>query len=357
MLGQIRLSLACGFLLSAGELAFSQSSWFVSPIGSDSDNDCLNPDYPCASIAHALAVASLAPETEGDTIQILPGVYTETGLVISRALRLVGAGPGETIVQAAPDVSSASNRVLQIPLGVEAEIRHMTVRHGRAPDGRDDNTIGGDGGAGGGILNNGVLRLFDVHVISNRAGNGGAGAIGGGGGLGGGIYCDGVLYVSNCVVGFNRAGDGGAGSTAGGTGGGGAGIHNSGTAEIWFSSIIDNQAGNGGSGEIQSGGAGNGGIWNSGLLMLYTCLLDGTRGGTPGRLADRYAGIRFNGRWAVGGAGINQSDLLLDDFIERRGQRGRDSQCRRIGRTRPCLNPRVRWWRIHDFGARLDRGR
>jgi hypothetical protein len=260
----------------------AQRQWFVAPDGSDIGNECRDSNAPCATIAFALTrIATNAPEA-CDALNLAPGVYTEAGLLLSRDLIIRGAGPGLSIVQAAADAAFASDRVFKIELSARVRIEALMIRNGRAPDGADSTEIGGAGGNGGGILNNGVLELSDVHIVSNRAGNGGSGQTGGPGGSGGGIFTDGSLTASNVIVAHNRSGRGGGGTEYGGRAGDGWGVHNSGSAEFRFSTIHGNRGDAGGNGGTDGGDAGRGGVWNSGTLSLFSSTVHGNTGGASG---------------------------------------------------------------------------
>lgn len=262
--------------------ALAQRYWYVAPGGVDVGNECQDADAPCATIAHALTRIETNAASNGDTLRLAPGVYTESGLVLSRDLFLSGAGPLSTIIQAAPDATLATDRVFMVPLGIQARFEGFTIRNGRAADGAPSDETGGAGGRGGGILNNGVLHLVNVHIVSNQAGNGGSGVYGGSGGDGGGIFSDGFIHASNVVFAHNRSGDGGGGAQIGGRGGNGWGLHNSGDAELAYSSLIDNRGGSGGAGGDNGGPAGCGAAWNSGRLLLFSSTVDGNAGGVGG---------------------------------------------------------------------------
>src|SRR5262245_49718738 len=64
-------------------LAWAGPTWacsgpaeYVSPTGSDAANDCTNAATPCATIAHAVAVACA-----GSTINVRPGTYNESASI------------------------------------------------------------------------------------------------------------------------------------------------------------------------------------------------------------------------------------------------------------------------------------
>lgn len=72
----------CEFQLITGPV-----TRFVDTAGSDATNNCLNDAFPCATVAHAVDEASA-----GDTIDVAAGTYLEPGLVITKALSILGAG-------------------------------------------------------------------------------------------------------------------------------------------------------------------------------------------------------------------------------------------------------------------------
>ncbi len=267
---------------SAPMMAKAERHWFIAPGGSDSGNECQDSNAPCATIAYALTRIATNAALAGDTLHLAPGVYTESGLVLSRDIAISGAGPGQSIVQAASDAAFATDRVFTIEFTSMVRIDGITIRNGRAPDGADTMDIGNAGGNGGGVLNNGILELANVHIVSNWAGRGGAGQTGGRGGFGGGIFTDGSLVASNVIVAYNRSGNGGGGLDYGGRSGAGWGVHNSGFSDIRFSTIHHNSGGNGGNGGIDGGDAGPGGIWNSGTLILFSSTVHGQVGGAEG---------------------------------------------------------------------------
>jgi hypothetical protein len=133
-------------------------------------------------------------------------------------------------------------------------------------------TPGLPGEDGGAILNAAnQLRLANVALTGNRAGNGGAGAFGifvptpgGAGGNGGAVSSSGTLTVSNSTISGNEAGDGGSAGTGaipmpGGIGGNGGAIASTGTLAITNSTLAGNSAGAGGSNPTSIGGAGGSG--------------------------------------------------------------------------------------------------
>lgn len=214
---------------------------------------------------------------------------------------LVIAGPGAGLLTVSANNMS---RVFNLSGSGPVTISGMTITGGRAPDGG----TGDPGGDGGGILNSGSLKLANVALSGNRAGDGSSSAApfgptptggnGGGiassgaltleettvhgdtagtggegfffglylaaGGAGGGVYVSGgFASISDTTIDANAAGSGPAGNstdTTGGTGGDGGGIAGTaGTVTVTNSTVEGNSAGAGGQGYNNSGGAGGGG--------------------------------------------------------------------------------------------------
>ena len=260
----------------------AQRAWFISPGGVDASNECQDVGNPCATLAHALSRIATNTIHPADTLYFAPGVYTEGGHVLPRSMIWSAPGAEQTILQAAADPEVATNRVLTVPVGTTLLIEGLTIRHGHAPAGLDQELAGGAGGAGGGILNNGSCFLVECRVVSNRAGQGGSGELGGPGGDGGGIYSDGDLVLSNSVVAFNESGRGGLGSVNGGRAGNGWGLHTSGRSEIRETAIHDNRSGEATSAPENGGAAGRGGIWNAGFLLIWNSTIADNHGNNPG---------------------------------------------------------------------------
>lgn len=91
-----KTSISAGFLLAmvlVGGLASESvlgSTRFVAIGGDNAGNDCLDENDPCATIQHAIDMAMASP---GDTVQVAPGVYSQTAdLTIGTSLTLQGTG-------------------------------------------------------------------------------------------------------------------------------------------------------------------------------------------------------------------------------------------------------------------------
>ncbi len=140
-----------------------------------------------------------------DVILLHAGVYVLTlagnenlgaagDLDILDGLTLLGDGAASTIID-----GGGIDRIFQVPGGITAEIRDVTLRNGRAP---------GDGGA---ILNAGELTILRSVLSGNASVAGAAGA-----GFGGAILTDGndsLLTVTESTLASNTA-EGGGGAVA-----------------------------------------------------------------------------------------------------------------------------------------------
>ncbi|HEX8558847.1 MAG TPA: Calx-beta domain-containing protein [Pyrinomonadaceae bacterium] len=147
------------------------------------------------------------------------------------------------------------------------------VTHNRTGDGGAAAPDGGDGGAGGGLANlagaggAGVVTLTNSVVSNNRTGDGGqamagGAAVSGSGGFGGGVYNNGTMRLDRSSVGGNVTGvGGGAGPGALGDGGSGGGVFNAHTLTIVNTVVRDNTTG---AGAPQNGGMCRGGSGGDG---------------------------------------------------------------------------------------------
>jgi CSLREA domain-containing protein len=232
-----RLILICSLVASLALLAppqlASAASYTVTKIADTNDGMC---DRDC-SLREALAAANARPSR--DTIRIPAGTYALPlgELNITSDLRLHGAGASSTMIDA-----GGNGGVLVIHAG-NVRINHVTIQNGNANE-------------GSGIENFGTLRLQNVAVRGNVAGEDGAG-----------IRNSGHMTISDSFITGNRAETGGGIfnradlTITGGTIGGnvariGAGIRNSGTLHLGKVTIAGNTAGD----TIVSGSGG--GIFN-----------------------------------------------------------------------------------------------
>ena len=95
---------------------------------------------------------------DGDTLYIMDPVITEGNIAISKDLMIIGTGMEGSVIEAAPDSGTASNRVMHITPGADVALMSLTIRHGVDT-------------AGGGILNEGTLMMHDCVVEKNVATN------------------------------------------------------------------------------------------------------------------------------------------------------------------------------------------
>ena len=222
-------------------------------------------DSGAGSLRNAIANASA-----GDTIEFnmtagfvtSPIVISNAELTISQNLKIIGPGPGELSIDA-----ENSSTVFHVSSGVSATISGLTV------------TGGTTGGAGGGLVNEGELKLTDDDFSDNFAGTGGA------------IDNEsGSLSMTGCTVSDNRSLSANAGGlyVAGGvvtiesstfssnqTGGQGGAINNAaGTLTLLNSTIASNSAEDGA------------GIWNEGAVTLINCTVAGNFATTAGGISN-----------------------------------------------------------------------
>ncbi len=121
----------------------------VSTGGSDWANNCLS--TPCATVAHAVSVASAH-----DTIVVGPGNFLGDTIAISKPLTIRGADAAFTAL-----ISIGAGRVFDIDANVKAVFEKIAIRGGQTT------------GAGGGIRNAGSLTLKNVYIRYNQASCGG----------------------------------------------------------------------------------------------------------------------------------------------------------------------------------------
>jgi CSLREA domain-containing protein len=157
-------------------------------------------DADC-SLREAVMAANARPGE--DVILLRAGTYrltiagNENGgaagdLNLQDDLVLIGDGASRTVID-----GGAVDRIFQVPGGITAEIRNVTLRNGRSL------------GAGGAIRNEGTLTIARSVITGNASVTGAAGA-----GFGGAILTDGMtsaLTVTDSAVTGNTAQGGGGG--------------------------------------------------------------------------------------------------------------------------------------------------
>ncbi|MBK7977804.1 MAG: CSLREA domain-containing protein [Deltaproteobacteria bacterium] len=118
-------------------------------VNSTADDQNLGPNGNC-TLREALSAANgdspvdaCAPGSGADTIAVPAGIYTLSipggsedanaagDLDVTSSLSIVGAGEASTIVQGAPTLEAASDRVLHVAGGHTVSVSGLTIRHGR----------------------------------------------------------------------------------------------------------------------------------------------------------------------------------------------------------------------------------
>lgn len=115
---------------------------------------------------HTITDAMSAAAT-GDIIDVT-GTITEnvfSGIQVNKNLTIQGQGTGSTIVQAHASENTATDRVFEITSGETIAIIDMTIRHGKTT------------AHGGGIYNEGTLRITNCTVSGNSCADRSGGSI------------------------------------------------------------------------------------------------------------------------------------------------------------------------------------
>lgn len=144
-------------LLTPAAAQSAQSTLFVAQGGSDS-NDCSSPAAACATITHALTLAS-----PGATVQVSGAIADHVTVPASLASITISGAQAPPTSPAVVDGAS-NGTVFTIGSGTTVELDHLTIQHG-------------SGAAGGGIDNAGTVTVNN-RVIPR------AGAVAPGVGLG-----------------------------------------------------------------------------------------------------------------------------------------------------------------------------
>lgn len=117
-------------LLSSGPAYAAGTTRYVALSGSNAENDCTDPDSPCATITYAVGQA--AP---GDTISLAAGTYQQSA-TIRISLTVTGAGSDQTIIEGDDDVSiSVDGTDTETPPTVTIE--NLAVSNNPGDDGID----------------------------------------------------------------------------------------------------------------------------------------------------------------------------------------------------------------------------
>ncbi len=227
--------------------------------------------------ANALADESEINLPAGLFILTIPGHENqcEAGdLDILKNITINGAGMEQTIINA-----NSLDRCFHILGFHTVEIKNLTIRNGKSPDGRDGREAMA-GEDGGGILNRqSDCSLYYVKLLNNTCGNGSLLNSTGRrkrGGCGGGIANSGEMRLNDCVIMSNRGG-------GGSTGGHGGGIYNTGKIHMFSSRVVGNHAG--------PGGGNGGGIYSyEGSLSIYDSEISYNEAGPGGSGGGIYFG-------------------------------------------------------------------
>ncbi|MBN1139780.1 MAG: right-handed parallel beta-helix repeat-containing protein [Anaerolineae bacterium] len=149
---------------------------YVETTGSDANNDCADPDNPCATLQRAIDVAQ-----PGDELHVAGGEYTRVGTlaVITRELSIVGGfaadfGHNPAVYQTVLD-AGWGGPVISITDAADVTLRHLTLTRGcgvTCPDGWSD--------CGGGVYAVNTTLHVGQCVIVNNVGSRTEPAFGGG---------------------------------------------------------------------------------------------------------------------------------------------------------------------------------
>jgi hypothetical protein len=210
-------------------------TYLVPPGAADANGSCNSTTSVCTTLRAAVGAA-----TAGDTIQLAPGVYAlNSQLQPKGGVTIRGAamppGPAATTIQLSKSraftISSGAvaldgvvidggsegktGGAILVAQGAELALKRSTVRNSRASE-------------GGGIDNQGTLRLTQSTIANNNATKG----------KGGGILSGGTLTAVNSTIASNQASQGG-------------GISISGTAQLEHVTVVGNSAINSAGGGAQ----------------------------------------------------------------------------------------------------------
>ena len=248
---------------------------YVSPTGNDAGNACLDPVAPCATLGHALGRA-----LPGDTINLAPGVYYQAGLLIDKAVTIVGGGPATTIFD-----GQGRDTLLTVTSGGALTLDGVTLR-------------GGAGQRGGGVaVLSGQLVMRRAALLDNHAGWGGAVYVAGGAALiedsrlanntadgGGAVFvAAGTLDVLRSEISGNAAGVGG-----------GLFVGPAADVAVVRTTVSSNEAGQGGGAYVQGAFHSRNSLWRENMAT--------GRGG--GLLADGGSVLLEHTAWLGNGAAL-----------------------------------------------------
>lgn len=196
--------------------------------------------------------AAINGSPAGDSVNFaVTGIITLTSgeLVIGRNLTIQGPGASNLTIS-----GNENNRIFRVLAATFVEVYDLTISNGYTPT--NAMRLGG-----GGILNQGTLRLVSCAIIQNDCNL-----------AGGGIFNTGELFLLSSTLASNRVYRGHGGYT---WGEGGA-IWSSGTLGLTNCTLSDNQCSGSSGSAINGGAARGGGIWSEGSnVWLISCTVSG----------------------------------------------------------------------------------
>jgi hypothetical protein len=166
-------------MVGAATVQIDATTRYVTTTGSDSSNDCSNPDSPCATIQHAIDQSNW-----GDFIHIGGGTFTRVGTVaeITKSVFIVG-GHSPDFSGHDPDMyrtvldAQWGGSVISITNAGEVLVDFLTITHG---DGTGNPCVEGYGGCGGGIFAKQTALYVGHSLITDNVGTTSSNAAGGG---------------------------------------------------------------------------------------------------------------------------------------------------------------------------------
>lgn len=231
--------------------------------------------------------AALEDAVDGDTLGIRSASVSESSLLVTADILLVGQLPGEATPVI---VGNEVDPVFAVKAGASATFEDLTIERGAT-------AIQNDGTVrirrcvirhhrGSGLRNFGSMHIVEASIVQNLSPRGA------------GIYNSGSLELDRSTVAFN-VGDRGAG----------AGIFNEGDFKGTLCRIADN--------EMQVSGFG-GGLSNSGTAQIDRCDVIGNAAGDGGGIFNggvlelESAAVDSNGAFGAGGGLFNDGVVRMD---------------------------------------------
>jgi len=201
------------------------NTYYVSTNGSDARGCGADVGHACASISYTLQ--NLV--SQGDTILIEPGAYTDTVAITTDVT--LRRDPGAATRPVTLTATTATSNVVTISANVTALLDGLTITQGSY-----------------GVLNNGALTITNSSILTNTRGINSTGALavvasliaGNGSVENGGIYASGPVTVTDSTISNNHIG--GSSVFCGTYHAYGGGIYAGGAATIINSTVINNSA-------------------------------------------------------------------------------------------------------------------